>query len=178
MNRADDNRNQNDNSYDPFEGQVNQDWDGSPRSRSRRLQSKTATQVDQSNTGADFGCQATSSVVPILGRFACRRSGDNQLPQKYYAGRKAGVVSPEADAWVPGPSSAQAPGRCQLRARRADWLHCFQHGQTSQPFYIGSQSTFTHSVDGRLYLMVNDDNYAITAAASALVSFIPTTMEA
>jgi len=27
-------------------------------------------------------------------------------------------------------------------------------------FYIGSQSTFTTPVDGRLYLMVNDDNYS------------------
>jgi hypothetical protein len=34
------------------------------------------------------------------------------------------------------------------------------NGQTSQPFYIGSQSTFTTPVDGRLYLMVNDDNYS------------------
>ena len=34
------------------------------------------------------------------------------------------------------------------------------NGQTSQPFYIGSQSTFTIPVDGRLFLMVNDDNYS------------------
>ncbi len=32
-------------------------------------------------------------------------------------------------------------------------------GQTSQPFFVGSQLTFTVPADGRLYLAVNDDNY-------------------
>jgi hypothetical protein len=32
-------------------------------------------------------------------------------------------------------------------------------GQNSQPFFIGSQLTFTVPVDGRLYLAINDDNY-------------------
>ena len=32
-------------------------------------------------------------------------------------------------------------------------------GQTSQPFFIGSQLTFTVPTDGRLYLAINDDNY-------------------
>lgn len=32
-------------------------------------------------------------------------------------------------------------------------------GQTSQPFFIGNQLTFTAPVDGRLYLAINDDNY-------------------
>lgn len=32
-------------------------------------------------------------------------------------------------------------------------------GTNSQPFFIGAQLTFTAPVDGRLYLLVNDDNY-------------------
>ncbi|HEY5883736.1 MAG TPA: LecA/PA-IL family lectin [Pyrinomonadaceae bacterium] len=32
-------------------------------------------------------------------------------------------------------------------------------GGTSQPFLVGSQLTFTAPSDGRLYLLVNDDNY-------------------
>ncbi|HEY6046687.1 MAG TPA: hypothetical protein VIU65_08795 [Pyrinomonadaceae bacterium] len=32
-------------------------------------------------------------------------------------------------------------------------------GQNSQPFFIGSQLTFSVTVDGRLYLAINDDNY-------------------
>ena len=34
------------------------------------------------------------------------------------------------------------------------------NGQASQPFFIGSQATFTIPVDGRLFLAVNDDNYS------------------
>ena len=34
------------------------------------------------------------------------------------------------------------------------------NGQTTQPFFVGSQLTFTASADGRLYLAVNDDNYS------------------
>ena len=33
------------------------------------------------------------------------------------------------------------------------------NGQSSQPFLIGSQATLTVPADGRLYLLVNDDNY-------------------
>ena len=32
-------------------------------------------------------------------------------------------------------------------------------GQNSQPFFIGSSLTWTAPADGRLYLLVNDDNY-------------------
>ena len=32
-------------------------------------------------------------------------------------------------------------------------------GQSSQPFFVGSQLTFSVTVDGRLYLAINDDNY-------------------
>jgi hypothetical protein len=32
-------------------------------------------------------------------------------------------------------------------------------GQASQPFFVGSQLTWTAAVDGRLFLLINDDNY-------------------
>ena len=32
-------------------------------------------------------------------------------------------------------------------------------GTTTQPFLVGSQLVFTAQTDGRLYLLVNDDNY-------------------
>jgi hypothetical protein len=35
-----------------------------------------------------------------------------------------------------------------------------RNGQRSRPFFVGSQNTFTAPVDGRLYLMVNDDDYS------------------
>lgn len=35
-----------------------------------------------------------------------------------------------------------------------------RNGQRSRPFFIGSQNTFTAPADGRLYLLVNDDDYS------------------
>lgn len=35
-----------------------------------------------------------------------------------------------------------------------------RNGQRSRPFYIGSQNTFTAPMDGRLYLLVNDNDYS------------------
>jgi len=32
-------------------------------------------------------------------------------------------------------------------------------GQASQPFFVGSQVTWTAAADGRLFLLINDDNY-------------------
>jgi len=65
MNRADDNRNQNDNSYDPF-GVPGESGTGRFASfaAAGRLQSKQhRSQVDQSNTGADYRVPGNSSVV-------------------------------------------------------------------------------------------------------------------
>ena len=39
------------------------------------------------------------------------------------------------------------------------------NGQTSQAFLVGSQLTFTVPVDGRLYLLINDDNYSDNGGA-------------
>jgi hypothetical protein len=33
-------------------------------------------------------------------------------------------------------------------------------GQNSQPFFVGGQLTFTAPADGRLFLLINDDNYS------------------
>jgi hypothetical protein len=33
-------------------------------------------------------------------------------------------------------------------------------GQQSQPFLVGAQVTFTAPADGRLFLLINDDNYS------------------
>jgi hypothetical protein len=33
------------------------------------------------------------------------------------------------------------------------------NGQFSQPFFVGSQLTFTSQAEGRLFLLANDDNY-------------------
>ncbi len=33
------------------------------------------------------------------------------------------------------------------------------NGQRSRPFYVGSQQSFNAPVDGRLFLLINDDDY-------------------
>jgi hypothetical protein len=74
------------------------------------------------------------------------------------AGRRAGVVSP--DGGRQGASSIL--GTYPVANAGVGALIGYivsSNGQTSQPFLVGTQSTFTTPVDGRLYLLVNDDNY-------------------
>lgn len=75
------------------------------------------------------------------------------------AGQRAGTVGPEGGRSTgfgsiigtrPVPSAGV--GALIGYIRMVD-------GQNSQPFYIGSSLTWTAPADGRLYLLVNDDNY-------------------
>lgn len=77
------------------------------------------------------------------------------------AGRRAGVVSPEGGRQNAGAvfGATTYPVPTAGVGALIGYI-VSNNGQTSQPFYIGSQSTFTTPVDGRLYLMVNDDNYS------------------
>jgi len=74
------------------------------------------------------------------------------------AGRRAGVVSPDGGR----QGAASILGTYPVPNAGVGALIGYilsTDGQTSQPFLVGSQSTFTSPVDGRLYLLVNDDNY-------------------
>jgi len=76
------------------------------------------------------------------------------------AGRRAGVVSPDGGrvgaGAVFGASTYPLP-TSGVGALIGIFLQ--SNGQQSQPFLIGSQQTFTAPMDGRLILLVNDDNY-------------------
>ncbi len=76
------------------------------------------------------------------------------------AGRRAGVVSPEGGrqgaAGILGASTYPVP---TAGVGALIGYIISTSGQSSQPFYIGPHGTFTTPVDGRLYLMVNDDNF-------------------
>ena len=90
------------------------------------------------------------------------RSGDNvtiTATGSVTAGRRAGVVSPDGGRAtgfgsiagtypVPGIGVGALIGYIRL-----------SNGQVTQPFAIGSQRTFTAESDGRLFLLINDDNY-------------------
>ncbi len=75
------------------------------------------------------------------------------------AGRRAGVVSPEGGR-VGG--AASIIGSYPVPNAGVGALIGFirlPNGQVSQAFFVGSQLTFNSPVDGRLYLLANDDNY-------------------
>ncbi len=75
------------------------------------------------------------------------------------AGRRAGEVTPEGGRSgasaifgtypVPNAGVGALIGYIRLTS-----------GQASQPFFVGSNLTFTAPADGRLILLVNDDNYS------------------
>lgn len=77
------------------------------------------------------------------------------------AGRKAGVVSPEGGRI--SAASALGVGTYPVPTAGVGALIGtirLTNGQLSQPFFVGSQLTFTAPADGRLMLLVNDDNFS------------------
>jgi hypothetical protein len=77
------------------------------------------------------------------------------------AGPRAGVVSPQGGRLGAGSIFGTSARRLPTAGVGALIGYILQpDGQTSQVFLIGNQATFTTPVDGRLYLLVNDDNYS------------------
>jgi hypothetical protein len=165
MGRADDSRNPNDTNYDPFalpgesdrgpaatrsrqSGDLGRNRDTRDTRRNNRQPLERAVDVPGNqqrgiDTGIDLraGDQVTISATGTV-----------------TAGRRAGVVSPDG-----GRQGASAIlGTYPVPNAGVGALIGYivsTNGQQSQPFLVGSQSTFTSPVDGRLYLLVNDDNY-------------------
>jgi hypothetical protein len=74
------------------------------------------------------------------------------------AGRRAGVVS--ADGGRVGVGSIVGTYPVPQAGVGALIGYIRQtNGQLTQPFLVGSQNTFNAPVDGRLFLLINDDNY-------------------
>lgn len=75
------------------------------------------------------------------------------------AGQRVGVVS--ADGARAGASSILGVSRRPVPTAGVGALigYITQGAATTQPFLVGSQLIFTAQTDGRLYLLVNDDNY-------------------
>ena len=162
LSRADDSRNQNDTSYDPFGYPENSNNPAATRSRQSggynpdvpgRRNNRTLEKVidvpGNQPRGVDTGIDLRSGDQVMIS------AGGNVT-----AGRRAGVVSPEGGrqgaAGVFGASTYPVP---TAGVGALIGYIVSTNGQSSQPFYIGNQATFTTPVDGRLYLMVNDDNF-------------------
>lgn len=163
MTRADDSRNQNDSSYDPFgvpgdtsagpaATRSRQRGDSSPRGRDRRSTGpleRTITVPSTDSRGIDTGIE-----LRVGDQVTVSASGN------VTAGQRVGIVSPDGSR--AGASSIFGVNRRPVPNAGVGALIGYilqPNGQMSQPFLIGSQMTFTASVDGRLYLLVNDDNY-------------------
>lgn len=162
---ADDNRNPNDNSYDPF-AFPGDSGTGSAPTRSRTGGGGYIPNRDNRNTG-----RTLERIIAVQGNQSRGadtgidlRAGDQvtvSATGNVTAGPRAGVVSPEggrAGASAVFGTSARPVPTAGVGALIGYIIS--NNGQQSQPFYIGSQSTFTTPVDGRLYLLVNDDNYS------------------
>jgi hypothetical protein len=164
LTRIDDNRNQNDDSYDPF-GYPGDSGTGPAATRSRQSGSNPYP-----TGGGRRGNRTLEKVIEVPGNQQRGidtgidlRTGDQvtiSASGNVTAGRRAGVVSPDGGrqnaVGVFGASTYPVP-TAGVGALIGYILS--NNGQSAQPFFVGSQLTFTAASDGRLYLMVNDDNY-------------------
>ena len=162
MTRADDDRNQNDDAYDPF-GASDEATTGPAAVRSREPGYNP-------NSGPRRTDRTLEKVVEVPGNQPRGvdtgidlRTGDQvtiSASGNVTAGRRAGVVSPDGGrqgaAGVFGASGYPVP---TVGVGALIGFIVSANGQSVQPFFVGSRLTFTASADGRLYLAVNDDNY-------------------
>jgi hypothetical protein len=160
--RADESRNPNDDSFDPF---------GLPDSSGRPAATRSRQRGDFPNPGRDRRSNRTLERIIAVQANNPRgadtgidlRAGDQvtiTATGNVTAGQRAGVVS--ADGGRAGAGSILGVNRRPVPTAGVGALIGYilqPNGQASQPFLIGSQSTFTSPVDGRLFLQVNDDNY-------------------
>ena len=150
----------NDNSYDPFglPGET-----GTSRTRPRAGGTGNDLGRDRRNRTLEKAIDVPATEQRGVDTGIELRSGDQVVVTatgSITAGRRAGVVSPEGGrqgaAGIFGASTYPVP---TSGVGALIGYIISTNGQRSQPFYIGPQSTFTTPVDGRLFLLVNDDNF-------------------
>jgi hypothetical protein len=89
------------------------------------------------------------------------RSGDSvtiAATGSVTAGRRAGVVSPDGGRVGFGGIAGTYPVAGTGVGALIGYIR-LTNGQMTQPFVVGSQQTLTAPADGRLFLLINDDNY-------------------
>lgn len=160
MNRTDDSRNPNDESYDPFgdsgagpaptRSRQRGDYNPNRDRRSNRTLERTVTVQASESRGVDTGIDLRTGdqvVITATGNIT--------------AGQRVGVVSPDgarASAGTIFGTNRRPVPTAGVGALVGYILQA--NGQPSQVFLVGSQATFTVPVDGQLFLLVNDDNYS------------------
>ena len=162
--RADENRNPNDNNYDPF-ALPDDSRTGAAATRSRQPGGRNRDTRDtrRDNRTLEKAIEVPGNEPRGMDTGIDLRVGDQVTviaTGNITAGQRAGVVSP--DGGRPGASAVFGVSRRPLPTAGVGALIGYivqPNGQATQPFLVGSQSTFTAPVEGRLYLLVNDDNY-------------------
>ena len=183
----DNNRNDDDDSFDPFGTGTSQSTPAPTRPRTPAETSggtrplPAPTPIEKTVTVAGNLPRGTDTGIDL-------RTGDQvsiSASGNITAGRRAGVVSPDGGRLsaasqlgvgaypVPNAGVGALIGVIRLPS-----------GQFTQAFFVGSQQAFAAPVDGRLILLVNDDNYNDNSgsfdarirvvAASASASSLPT----
>lgn len=163
LTRADDSRNQNqsDDTDDPF-GYPSDSSSGPAQTRSRESRGGGPGRNRPGNRTIERTIEVPGSSRGVDTAIELR-TGDQltiTATGSVTAGRRAGVVSPDGGrqsaAGVFGATTYPVP-TSGVGALIGYILQ--SNGQASQAFLIGSQATITVPADGRLYLLVNDDNY-------------------
>ena len=158
----DNNRNDDDDSFDPF-GTNNQTTPGRVRRRTRTETSTgnvnptpTPTPIEKAVSVAGNAPRGTDTGIDL-------RTGDQvtiSASGNITAGRRAGVVSPEGGrisaASALGVGGYPVPG---AGVGALIGVIRMPSGQLTQAFFVGSQLSFNAPTDGRLILLANDDNY-------------------
>jgi hypothetical protein len=161
--RADDSRNTSDDNYDPF-GLPGESGSGPAATRSRQPGDYNRNRERRNNRTLERVVDVPGNIPRGVDTGIDLRMGDQvtiTATGNVTAGRRAGVVSPEGGR--PGAGAVLGASTYPVPTAGVGALIGYivsSNGQASQPFYIGSQATFTAPIDGRLYLLVNDDNYS------------------
>ncbi|HSS21367.1 MAG TPA: LecA/PA-IL family lectin [Pyrinomonadaceae bacterium] len=175
MTRADDSRNQDDNN-DPF-GYPTDNGNSPAPTRSRTGGSTGGGGSGRRNNRT---LERTIDVPGNQSRGVATgidlRSGDQitiTASGNVTAGRRAGVVSPEGGRVGAGAVFGATQYPVPTAGVGALVGYILQaNGQASQFFLVGPQATLTVPADGRLYLMVNDDNYSDNSGSfSAVITY-------
>lgn len=160
----------NDSEYDPFGTGGNNQGRTEPAPVRPRTSGGGQYEQQQPNTGTTQNRVTREKTVNVpanqprgIDTGIDLRTGDQvqiTATGNVTAGRRAGVVSPDGGragaAAIIGASAYPVP---QAGVGALIGYIRLTNGQLSQPFFVGSQQTFSSPVDGRLFLLVNDDNY-------------------
>ena len=104
------------------------------------------------------------------------RSGDTvtiTATGNVVAGRRAGSVTPDGGRVGFGSIAGTYPVANAGVGALIGYIR-LTNGQVTQPFLVGSQQTITAPVDGRLFLLINDDNYGDNSGSFQVrISYTP-----